>query len=599
MQISYSRNDKLISRKFYQYLIPTVLMVLAMQFGSLADAIVIGNFIGDAALTASSLALPAIFLVEIPGVMIAVGTSIVAANFIGKRQVAEASKVFKLALLLSFLVSLIFIPIGLFAGDAVAGLFSGNFPELAPMIAQYMKGYCFQAPVLAIGFTIAYFVSSDNNPNLSAAYFIICNVAHIGAEILFCAFLDKSVAMWGAAFSMGIGMAAGCIVIIPYIRSKRRVVDLTASLKGAFRFTPAILKAGSSTGAMTGLSFVYYLVLNIAATSYLSAPEMPVFAMLSNFAFVVDLFVIGVLQIMPSVISSLYGEKDYFSVRSVAKRVFVIAMAVTAALTAVSLAFPEMFFVIFGVDLAETRAAMAPGMPDPLFVVRIYCISFFLYSLNKYLVYYYPSILINSPALVCNVVRIGLVGPVVIFFLMRSMGALGNAIGVIIMEASTLAITVGFILLGKKLKRLPGTGLLLLPKEGQDQEVFDVSIPAQESEISQAIEELQKRAFELCGNETSAAMLALASEEIIANTIAYGYKRKAKTNYIDVRVCKTDTGMMVRIRDDGVSFDPTTYQSEEEEMRFAGIEVIRKVASDFKYLRVLNTNNTIMEITIA
>ena len=46
MDTEYRRNDKIIRRKFYQYLIPTVLMVLAMQFGSLADAIVIGNFLG-------------------------------------------------------------------------------------------------------------------------------------------------------------------------------------------------------------------------------------------------------------------------------------------------------------------------------------------------------------------------------------------------------------------------------------------------------------------------------------------------------------------------------------------------------------------------
>ena len=94
MDSSYSRNDKIIRRKFYQYLIPTVLMVLAMQFGSLADAIVIGNFLGDGALSAASLALPVVFLVEIPGMMIGTGASIVGANYIGKRLIKEASQTF-------------------------------------------------------------------------------------------------------------------------------------------------------------------------------------------------------------------------------------------------------------------------------------------------------------------------------------------------------------------------------------------------------------------------------------------------------------------------------------------------------------------------
>ena len=598
MQISYSRNDKLISRKFYQYLIPTVLMVLAMQFGSLADAIVIGNFLGDSFLSASSLALPAIFLVEIPAMMIGTGASIVAANFIGKRQVMEASKTFKLSLFLAFVSGLVFVPIAIFAADPISLLFAGNYPNLAPMISQYMQAYAYQSPIIGVGIVVAYFLPSDNHPNLGAAFFVVSNVVHIASEILFCLFLDRSVAMWGVAFSMGIGMFAGLAVLVPYLCSKKRAVDLKVPFKGAFSYAGGLLKAGSAAGVLTGLSFVYYLVLNLAATAYLSEAEIPVFAMLSNFAFVVDLFLIGVLQIMPSVVSSLHGEKDYFAVRSVVKRVLIIATGVTLALLTVSVVFPELFFIIFGVDLQAVRAGMAPGMPDPLLVVRVYCISFLFYAANRFVVYYYPSILVNSPALLNNAIRVGLIGPIVIYFLMWSQGVLGNAIGVIIMEAATLGVTLAFILIGKKLKRFPGTGLLLLPKDDANQKVLDISIPAAEHEISKAIEELQRYATELSHSETSGAMLALASEEIIANVIAYGYKRKAGTHFIDVRVCLVEEGLLVRIRDDGIAFDPTTYQTDEEDMRYSGIEVIRKVASEFKYLRVLNTNNTIMVITI-
>ena len=48
------RNSKLINRKFITYLIPSILMIFAMQFGSLVDGILVGNFIGNEALSASS-----------------------------------------------------------------------------------------------------------------------------------------------------------------------------------------------------------------------------------------------------------------------------------------------------------------------------------------------------------------------------------------------------------------------------------------------------------------------------------------------------------------------------------------------------------------
>ena len=596
MDTAYRRNDKIIARKFYQYLIPTVLMVLAMQFGSLADAIVIGNFLGDSALSAASLALPIVFLVEIPAMMIGQGASIVGANFIGKRKILEASQTFKLSLFLSFVSSMIFIPVGALAGDAVAKLLAGSFGELAPQIAQYIKVYAYQAPILGIGITLAYFLPSDNHPQLGAAFFIITNLVHLGAEILFCLFLDPSVAMWGVASSMGIGILAGMSVFFVYLKSKKRVVDLKTPFKGSFAHTLPLLKAGSSGGAFTALSFVFYLVLNIAATNYLQGMEMPLYAMLTNFSFVIDIFVIGILQVMPSVVSSLFGEKDYFSVRSICRRVFLIAMIVTAVLTVISIAFPELFFLMFGVDLSSIREGLSI---DPLLVVRIYCISFLFYTVNKFIDFYYPSSPYITPAVLVNVLRMGIIGPIAIFFLMMGFGVSGYSYGVILMEASASLIVFLFIFLMKKINRYQGKGVLLLPKDEKNEASIDLSIPAKEEEVPKIVEEIQKQAFALSNDEKAAVMLAVACEEIIVNTMEYGYKRHGPSEYIDINITKTEEGILVRIRDDGIAYDPTTYEAEDEEMRYHGIEVVRKIAKDFKYLRLLNTNNTIMEIALS
>ena len=71
--MSLERNSKLINRKFIMYLVPSILMIFAMQFGSLVDGILVGNFIGNDALSASSLVLPILYIVQIPGFAIGVG----------------------------------------------------------------------------------------------------------------------------------------------------------------------------------------------------------------------------------------------------------------------------------------------------------------------------------------------------------------------------------------------------------------------------------------------------------------------------------------------------------------------------------------------
>ena len=604
MEISYSRNDKIVSRKFYQYLIPAVLMVLAMQFGSLADAIVVGNFLGDSALSACSLALPIVFLAELPGFCLAVGGSIIAANFIGKRKTADASKIFKVILLLSFVASLVFIPFGLFLSGPVATWLAGNFGELQPMMQQYIMVYSLQAPILGIGLVVAYFLPADNHPVLGAMYFFVGNIVHIGAEILFVLFLDPSVAMIGVAASMGIGMFAGLVVLIPYFKSKRRTIDLKTPIKGGFALVGKIIRAGSGSAAFIAMSCVSTVVLNIAASSFLSAAEMPVFAMLSNICFVIDLFIVGVIQVMPSIIPALYGEKDYFGVKAVTKRVFLLTLIITAFLIALTLAFPQLFFYIFGIDFNQvnqqfTLLADRPTA-DPLFVVRIYAISLLFYAINKFLVNYYPSVMVNSPAVVSNVARIGIIGPVTIFFLTQSIGVMGYTIGIIVQESAALLVTIAYVFIGKKAHKLLGQGLLLLPKEGVNSKHLDISLPAKKEEISKAIEELQGFAEDASGNPVASGMLAVACEEIIANIVSYGYARKQRAPFIDISLNQAEDKLLVRIRDDGTAFDPTSYNpGEDEDMEYHGIEVVRKIATTFTYLRILNTNNTIMEISIA
>ena len=48
--IDMERNDYLIKRKFYNYLVPGVLMVVAMQLGNVVDGIIVGNIIGSSAI---------------------------------------------------------------------------------------------------------------------------------------------------------------------------------------------------------------------------------------------------------------------------------------------------------------------------------------------------------------------------------------------------------------------------------------------------------------------------------------------------------------------------------------------------------------------
>ena len=57
--------------------------------------------------------------------------------------------------------------------------------------------------------------------------------------------------------------------------------------------------------------------------------------------------------------------------------------------------------------------------------------------------------------------------------------------------------------------------------------------------------------------------------------------------------------MILTIKDDGIVFDPTEYKEDEEGFSTSGILLVRKLVDKISYTRVLNTNNTSIEIYLS
>ena len=75
--------------------------------------------------------------------------------------------------------------------------------------------------------------------------------------------------------------------------------------------------------------------------------------------------------------------------------------------------------------------------------------------------------------------------------------------------------------------------------------------------------------------------------------------KKEKQRYIDVSLKISKEKLLLRIRDDGLPFDPTQYEFDNDEnYSTSGIQLISKLTDKMTYMRVLNLNNTIFEINI-
>ena len=179
--------------------------------------------------------------------------------------------------------------------------------------------------------------------------------------------------------------------------------------------------------------------------------------------------------------------------------------------------------------------------------------------------------------------------------LLKTNGLVGFSVARVVTEVATLIVTYAFIFI-YEIKHKKYKGLFMLEKN--DLNTFDISVENKIESAATASKEVADFALEHGVNNRNAQILALATEEMIDNIVYYGYKRQT-ANYIDVNVKVSEDELLLRIRDDGMPFDPTKYEFEQDDQYLTGgIAIITALADELNYMRVLNLNNTVIKIKL-
>ena len=580
----FQRNNKLIDRKFYQYLIPSILTIFAMQFASLADGIIVGNLLGVEALSATALVSPILYFIQMPGFALSIGGSIVVATLLGKRNAEKANKVFSVCLILGISLAFLFVALAPFISRPLAKLFTED-AQLEEYAYEFLLIYFMTDPIITMALLVPTFMSVDNNPKLSSIYFITSNVFKISSMFLF--ILVFNMGMYGAALSTAFGYLLGSIVFIFYLKSKNRLLKFTFKIKGTKSELLAAIKASSASAINMTLTAIQMLIVNIVIGNVITdLNDLAIFGLLANMVFVFDLFSGGILAIIPNICGILYGEKDMYSLKKIVKKIYLYNILIATIIVAFIMIFPSVYTNLFGYGNSNEYADK---------IMRIYLISFVPYEISKFTMNYYPTTGKNMPSYVCLALREAIIILPVSLVLLHTMGIEGYAVAQATTEVTTVIITYIFVLVYGKAKN-KGKGIFLF--EPMDFKVYDVTLKNDIANAATVSKEIIDFAKENNIDNRDANIIGLASEEMVSNIINYGYN-KNKENFIDVCLKISDDLLLLRIRDDGMPFDPTKYEYDKNEDYFVdAIKMIEKLTDKMTYIRMLSLNNTTFEINL-
>ena len=580
------RNDYLIKRKFNSYVVPGVLMIMASQLGNIVDSILVSSFIDIDGMTAISLSLPVLYFMQIIGFAIGVGCAVTISVMLGKRQIKEASGVFSVCIVADIGLSLIFTVIAPFAASPLAGMLAQT-PRLEELLMPYIYVYMLLAPLINFCLLVSNVVTIDNCPKLGAACFIIANIVNLGLDYYFLKYTDLG--MYGAALSTVLGYGVGNVVLIPYMLSKKRM--LSVKLKEGLRQLGkiwSVIKAGASQMSYLLMLILQYFVLNTFIQSTLGADNTAIYSVCMNSVEIVRLCIEGVIGVIQTIAGVLYGEKDYFGIRRLVRRTVIIVGIVVIILTSFFIVFPNLILSLFSFNKPELY-------DNAILCVRLFSLSFAFFAANRIVQVYYQTILATSLATTDTVLQgFAYLLPFSIIFI-SSTGIIGVSIAAAVTEALAFFTVWGFRIWRQRRGKLPQKGFLMIPDADSDS-LFDITIKSTEQEAVEVSRQLIKCCGENGVSGETAGIIGVAAEELAVNIARYGYKKSAPS-YIDINLSRAEGKLLLRVRDDGVPFNPTEYApSDGDEFLITGIEMIRRITSKLSYTRVLNMNNTVIKV---
>ena len=582
------RNDYLIRKKIIKYMLTGVMTTVALQLGNVVDAMIVGNLIGSLGNGAITAGTPYVYFLQAAAILFGTGGAVTMAILLGKRDLENAGRVMSLSILMSVLYPLIFICLSPLTVPLFVNM-CGATGQLRDMIKDMVIVYTVGMPVLSFGITMAYMMNIDNHPTLSAVMHITANVVNLISDFILIKFTPLG--MKGAAMSTIIGYLVACLIFVPiYFKSSNRMVKF--NFINAFRGNKHILitcKNGLPNLINLIMTVVSISVINSAVLHRLGDDYFSAYSVANNTQLIVQMFLNGVTSVIASVAGVLYGEKDYYGMRHTMKRVLTVVCGVCAALMLLFLLVPNALASLYGFDNDAVR-------PELLLALRIFSFSFLFYALNAMSQNYYRTIGQTALSTLSISLQMLVIKVPMMLLGLKLFGFIGLFVTLILSEIISFLIlnAVRFIL--QKTGKVPLKGFMAIPEKNSGN-ICDFTIKGKEGTAL----DVTAKIIEYCKNENlpseAALQLGVAVEELILNIEKYGYK-DASRKYIDVCLSKDGDRYYLRLRDDGIPFDPTSYESKEEhdEDEITGLELIRKLALKITYMRVLNLNNTVIEI---
>ena len=574
-------SSKMVRRLWW----PALMSAIGLSIGDIADALVIGQRLGEGGLTAVSICLPLYMIINILIYGLGTGGGIRFSRLMAEGKPEEALRNFNNVLFGGGAVALVItIAMELFGPQIVMIL--GADPaeaEIYQWTLTYARLIMLSIPFFVVAYTMNFYLTADGHEKLAAAAFIAGNIADISLNVLLVLILDMGVA--GAALSTLSGQILTIILYLPGLLGKKRGSLRIKPGRVDFRDVGGCFRTGFSTSVQYIGQFFFFMLVNRLLLDMTGENGVAVFDVLQNTSYVVMYICEATVNALQPIVSTLYGEKNREGMRNALKTGLWLTFISATVLVALVAIRPDWICLLFGVGEAESLQIGSLAL-------RVYCTGALFGGFSIVLEGYEQARGNEKRAALLTILRKGAVlFPCIVLF------AIGgkNMIWWFFPVTEWVSLLI-YACIYRFVDRNS-------EETAKEERIYRAIMGSQIDELPALMSEIEAFCEKWESSMKQQMVVNLVAEEVCSAIVREGFANLPDGNIQLTLIAQEDGEFEFHIRDNAAQFNPFALEEkrmsgvdEEMDVSAIGIQMIRKKVKTFFYRQYQGFNTLIIRI---
>ena len=572
----------MIKKLIGQMLAAQILSALTVSLCLLIDNLMIGQYLGEQALSAYGLANPVLLVIGAVGSMLCAGAQVACGKSLGRGDKEETDVGYSSAIAFAAVFSLVFAVLVAALRVPLAKLLGarGNEASLLQDTSSYMAGFVIGAPASMGALILVPFLQMAGQSNLLIAAVLGMTVSDVAFD-----FLNVTV-FHGGMFGMGLASSLSYYVAMliggGYFLSKKCVFSFSKS-RVQWRKVKELFAGGVPTVVGMASSVVLVFAVNKMLLAGGGKAAVAAYAVINTIVNASNCISTGTGGVGLTLSGVLYNEEDRNGLAALLKQLSRWALLLGVVVAGLLVVFARPCVSLFMPKESETQAMAIAGL-------RLFALGLIPCCLSNALRNCYQGTgRVHMMEVICAMAN-AVLPTLAAFILIRTVGVKGAWLYFFIAEALTMAGVFCYVWIRKGRVTLEPEAILLLRDHFgvPERDCLEASMTRLDE-----VMDFSRRASDFCrahgGGQRLANHLSLCVEEMGSNIVSHGFDDKGK-NSLSIRLQVKNKRWTLRFRDDCIEFDPVSHVEKNADDSL-GIRLAMRMADEARYTYSMNLNN--------